>query len=271
MNQYPSARPRITRIALMAVAITVALQASSSANHSWGGYHWARTTNPVTVEVGDNVSSGWDAHLALAASDWDTEPSPAQYLDYLNPIVVAGRANPRNCRPTSGRVEVCNSSYGNNGWLGVAQVWVSGLHIVQGTVKLNDYYFNNYPPYNGANKEAWKQMVVCQEVGHTWGLDHQDENFNNQNLGTCMDYTSNVIGPPDNEHPNLHDYQELSIIYEHLDSTTPAKPSPAFNGAELDSPSQWGQLMKVAHGGKTQIFERDFGNGQKIVTFVIWA
>ena len=269
MNRFS----RRAGIMLAVIALVALLQSSTSANHSWGGYHWARTTNPVTVQLGDNVTSAWDGHLSLAASDWDSEPTgwSPQHPDDLNPVVVPGSANPRNCRPTSGRVEVCNSSYGNNGWLGVAQIWVSGLHIVQGVVKLNDYYFNNYPPYNGPGREAWRQMVVCQEVGHTWGLDHQDEAFNNANLGTCMDYTNNVLGPPDNQHPNLHDYEELSIIYQHLDNTTTAKTSPAFTGAEPDSPSQWGQLMRVAHGGKTQIFERDFGNGQRIVTFVIWA
>lgn len=33
-------------------------------------------------------------------------------------------------------------------------------------------------------------LVTCQEVGHTFGLDHRDENFDNGNLGTCMDYTN---------------------------------------------------------------------------------
>ena len=51
-------------------------------------------------------------------------------------------------------------------------------------------------------------MVMCQEVGHDFGLDHQDENFNNPNLGTCMDYTND---PSTNQHPNAHDYEELDI------------------------------------------------------------
>jgi hypothetical protein len=50
---------------------------------------------------------------------------------------------------------------------------------------------------------------MCQEVGHTVGLDHQDTSLDNPNLGTCMDYTSNPLGPPDNEHPKKHDYDEL--------------------------------------------------------------
>ena len=58
---------------------------------------------------------------------------------------------------------------------------------------------------------------MCQEVGHTLGLDHQDENFDNPNLGTCMDYTSD---PGTNQHPNQHDYDELEAIYAHLDTTT---------------------------------------------------
>ena len=55
-------------------------------------------------------------------------------------------------------------------------------------------------------------MVTCQEIGHTFGLDHQDENFTNTNLGTCMDYTND---PSTNQHPNQHDYDELASIYGH--------------------------------------------------------
>jgi predicted Zn-dependent protease len=60
---------------------------------------------------------------------------------------------------------------------------VSGSHIVQGTTKVNDTYFNTAT----YNTRAWRQLVMCQEVGHTFGLDHQDETFNNPNLGSCMD------------------------------------------------------------------------------------
>jgi len=163
---------------------------------------------------------------------------------------------------------VCNATYGSTGWLGVAQIWISGTHITQGTVKLNDSYFNTAT----YNKPEWRQLVTCQEVGHTFGLDHQDENFSNANLGTCMDYTNNPLGPPSNTDPNKHDYDELATIYSHADSfTTVGATNRSAAPAVLDHPSEWGQLMKVSHGGKTQIFERDFGNGQRVVTFVIWA
>ena len=45
--------------------------ANTSANHSWGGYHWARTANPFTIKAGDNVDSSWDAYLDEAISDWN--------------------------------------------------------------------------------------------------------------------------------------------------------------------------------------------------------
>jgi hypothetical protein len=181
-------------------------------------------------------------------------------------VIVAGAANSKNCRPGAGAIEICNGKYGYNGWLGVAQIWVSGKHITSGSVRVNDTYFNTAT----YNSPAWRQLVMCQEVGHTFGLDHQDENFDNQPLGTCMDYSND---PLPNQHPNQHDYDELVSIYSHLDSTstTPALAPQGAPGRGLDAPSEWGQLMKSSRGGRTQVFERDFGNGQKVVTFVIWA
>src|SRR6266567_7362536 len=35
-----------------------------------GHAHWARTANPFTIKLGDNVSSAWDSYLAVASSDW---------------------------------------------------------------------------------------------------------------------------------------------------------------------------------------------------------
>jgi hypothetical protein len=60
------------------------------------------------------------------------------------------------------------------------------------------------------------QHVVGQEVGHTLGLDHQDES--GISLDTCMDYYHNTsASDTKSTHPNRHDYSELSTIYQHLD------------------------------------------------------
>jgi hypothetical protein len=229
----------------------------ASANHSWGGYHWARTANPFTLKLGDNVSGPWDANLATASSDWTAS-------SVLNTTIVAGSTRPRNCKPTTGRVEVCNASYGNTGWLGVAGISITGgTHITKAYVKLNDTYFNTAT----YNTTAWRNLVMCQEVGHTFGLDHQDENFNNANLGTCMDYTSD---PSTNQHPNAHDYQQLETIYAHLDSTTTVG-AIAPGGSGAADAADWGQLVRTSPDGRLSTFVKDLGTGQLIVTFVIWA
>jgi hypothetical protein len=232
------------------------------ATHSWGGYHWARTSNPFTLKVGDNVDSKWDSYLNTTIADWSAS-------DVVDMVKVTGGAKPRNCRPTTGRVEVCNATYGNTGWLGVASINITGgTHITAGTVKNNDTYFNTAT----YNTPAWRNLVMCQEVGHTLGLDHQDENFNNANLGTCMDYTND---PSTNQHPNSHDYAELDIIYSHLDSSTTVgqtvnQPA-AMTGIDLDGPGQWGRLVHQSADGRGSDYVLDFGNGNRIVTHVIWA
>jgi hypothetical protein len=237
-----------------------------SASHSWENYHWARTSNPFTLKLGDNVSSAWDTYLATASSDWSQST-------VLDTTIVAGGTR-RNCKPTSGRVEVCNASYGNNGWLGMAGIWISGSHITKAYVKLNDSYFNS-PSYN---TPAWRQLVMCQEIGHTFGLDHQDENFDNTNLKSCMDYTSN---PDSNQHPNQHDYEQLETIYAHLDSTTTVGqtsqvaggdlPPQANDAADDAGPPAWGTLIRRSPDGRLEVYELDLGGGHKVIRFVIWA
>ncbi|MEK7133538.1 MAG: hypothetical protein AAB804_00540 [Patescibacteria group bacterium] len=249
-------------IALPAVVLGAVLfmgAVVAEASHSWGGYHWARTANPFTLKLGDNVSSTWDSYLGTTSSDWSVS-------DVLDTTIVAGNAG-RNCKATTGRAEVCNSRYGNNGWLGLAQIWISGLHITKGVVKLNDTYFNTAT----YNTSAWRNLVMCQEVGHIFGLDHQDENFNNANLNTCMDYTSD---PTSNQHPNQHDYDELALIYAHLDSTTTVGQTTAARGAssvDVSDRSEWGKEIHRSADGRSSVFERDLGNGNKVLTHVFWA
>ena len=231
------------------------------ASHSWGGYHWARTSNPFTLKLGDNVSGAWDSVLLTGSNDWSLS-------SVLDTKVVSGLSNPRNCRPVYGRVEVCNYRYGNNGWLGVAQIWITGsTHIAQGTTRLNDTYFNTA----AYNTTAWRNLVMCQEVGHTFGLDHQDENFNNANLGTCMDYTRD---PSTNQHPNAHDYAELEAIYAHLDSINTASQTiaPSSLGNEIgDDKADWGKTVRKDRKGRDSVFEKDLGKGNKVLTHVFWA
>lgn len=237
----------------------------AEASHSWGNYHWARTANPFTLQLGDNVSSVWDGHLAASSLDWGAST-------VLDTEIATGLTTAKRCKPTKGRVEVCNSAYGKNGWLGIARIWISGSHITQGIVKVNDTYFNT-ATYNNPNE---KLHVMCQEIGHTLGLDHQSTDGSSQD--TCMDYFSNTgvnAGSTLSTHPNAHDYAQLETIYAHLDSITTVLSS-AFRGAanagaDTGDENDWGREVQKSSDGKSSIHERDFGKGQKLFTFVIWA
>jgi len=253
-------------IVLVVLTLSFGVLASTvSASHSWGGYHWSRTTSVLSLKLGDNLSSAWDPYLATASTDWSIS-------SVLETTVVSGLGG-RNCKPTSGRVEVCNRTYGKNGWLGLAQIWISSGHITQGVVKVNDTYFNT-SKYNNPNERL---HVVCQEVGHTFGLDHQSEDGSSQN--TCMDYFSNTganAGSATSTKPNQHDYDELEAIYAHLHAPTSPLPTKNGNGSgnamvDLDDSRAWGKIISESSDKRSSIFERDLGKGNKVLTFVTWV
>lgn len=251
--------PRRAILLALGLALALVLPTAVTANHSWGGYHWARTANPFTLKLGDNLTPAWDSYLATTSADWSAST-------VLDTTVVAGSANPRTCKATTGMVQVCNRTYGSNGWLGVAGISITGTHITKAYVKVNDTYFDTAT----YNTPAWRNLVMCQEVGHAFGLHHQDENFNNGNLGTCMDYTSS---PGTNQHPNQHDYAQLEAIYAHLDSTTTVSSAPAASSAADGHAAEaaWGSLVKVTNHGHGAWYVRDLGAGNLQLTHVLWA
>ena len=239
-------KKRISAIAITAALMLAIAAAPAAANHSWGGYHWARTANPFTVKLGDNVSSAWDSYLTGASSDW----SANLWGNPVRTTVVTGSTTGRKCRATVGRVEVCDAAYGRNGWLGLASIWPNGTHITQGTVKLNDTYYSS----GFYNTPVWRAAVTCQEIGHTFGLDHQDES--GADFHTCMDYASNPDA--DNTHPNRHDYEMLASIYAHLDSSTTIGAAVGSSGRGLERVDD-------------DLWVEDLGHGRKRFVHVYWV
>lgn len=245
-------------IALLgSLLIMATVPTATQASHSWGNYHWARTANPFTVRVIDSMTNDWDDNLNTAIADWDA----STVLNVTREGGDSSAKTRKRCAAPTGKVRACNANYGNNGWLGLAQIWLNGSHIVKGVSKMNDTYFSS-----SSYTETNRQHVVCQELGHDWGLDHQDES--GADLNTCMDY-SNAL---DNPHPNRHDYDQLETIYAHLDSTsTVAAQSARFANADLRSRADWGRKVHEAKDGRSAVFVRHFGGGRAIVTHVTWA
>jgi hypothetical protein len=273
---------KLSRAAAIAAVSAAGLSVPASANHSWNGYHWATTGSGLTVKVNASISGQWPTYVDGSIADWEhsTKLSLGKRIN--------STADPRKCNPIAGQVQVCNTTYGQRGWLGIASIWLTNNHISQATTKLNDTYFN----MARYNTPAWRAMVACQEIGHDWGLDHQDENFSNTNLGTCMDYTNDPTGTAgtngtkSNEHPNQHDYDELVTIYSHDDGSSTATAStnfgirqvgkpvpqgPATSEGAGNSPAEWGRAIHTDSLGRPDVFEKVLGPDDKVITHVFWA
>jgi hypothetical protein len=261
---------------LVVAAFLVARPSPTEASHVWSNYHWKRTSNnEVPITLIDSVvrSSSWQSYYGISLSS-------AQQNDWNDSTVLAltsqvgdeGQGTRKRCAAPSGQVRVCNAAYGFNGWLGLAQIWVwSDGHIAQGVAKMNDSY---------AMREAEKQYVMCQEIGHTFGLGHQDENFDNENLGTCMDYSRypegglGTNGPKNNLYPDQHDYGLLVDVYAHVHGQTAGATATSDRGGAREggnTPAEWGRPVRFDRHGTPIAYVKDLGNNQRLVTRVIWA
>lgn len=195
----------IKRTLLAAAAVaTLGLAVPATANHAWNNYHWARTTSAFTLQVVDSTTSAWSFAFVESLSRW----SQSTVLDLDIAAVENDSQTRKRCAAVPGMMRVCNAEYGQNGWLGLATIGLDNQgHIDQGTAKVND----SYDWYFAANPGE-DNHVMCQEIGHVFGLGHTSEDGSSQK--TCMDYSND----PQSQWPNAHDYQMLDTIYGHLDT-----------------------------------------------------
>jgi hypothetical protein len=264
--------PVITLAALLLTPATVL------ADNAWGNYHWARTTMSFDLTIVNSTTSDWDIYVTEATADW----SQSSVLNMVeDPDGATSKKVRRQCKAPDGQVRICNLAYGQTGWLGIAGISIDANgHIVRGYTKLNDTYFS----WDYYNNPAWKQSVTCQEIGHDVGLHHQDEDFNNTSLETCMDYQD----PPWPD-PNAHDLDQLDSIYGHADSydsyssggsveggdsgggcnAPPGKGCNKSGIGENNGDIGWG--MSLGRRGQSETFLRIDPDGTRHVTHVIWV
>ena len=216
--------------------VLVASMTGAQANHSWNNYHWARTSNPFGVNLVDSVIGPWDSLLGAVAADWGAS-------SVLNTSVSAGNTKifaRQTCNAFPKQIHVCSANYGPNLWFGQATVYLSNGHISKAITQLNDFYFTG-----SYNNQVARRHVLCQEIGHNFGLDHQ------HGVPTCMEDNNATLNNTGYQFPNAHDYSELSTIYAHLDNFTS---SSSFAASPLRAPD------------RVQVI-----GGETVLTFIYWA
>ncbi len=192
------------RRSVPALLVVALLAVPARADHSWNRYHWARTTSSFDLRIVDSVTSGWQFAFDESLSRWG---SSSKFDNVVASVAEDSRTRKR-CSTVSGQMRICNAAYGQNGWLGLAAINLDANgHITRGVAKMNDSYDWYFAQVPGEDNH-----VMCQEIGHVYGLGHTTEDGSSQ--GTCMDYSSSLAS----QWPNAHDYQQLDLIYGHLDS-----------------------------------------------------
>lgn len=264
---------------ILASFATLLFSAAVYANHAWNDYHWARMTSSFDLILVNSTTSDWDGYVSQAVGDWNA----SNKLNFVeDPNGDTSRQARRKCDAAMGQVRICNLEYGQNGWLGIAGISIdTNGHIVRGYTKLNDTYF----AWDYYNTNAWKQSVTCQELGHDIGLGHQDEDFDNTSLQTCMDYQD-----PPWPSPNTHDYEQLAAIYGHTDSYDSydvgdsgsgggdggdggcnAPPGKGCNKARPQNQADIGWGISLGRRGQQETFMRIDPDGTRHITFVTWV
>ena len=147
-----------------------------------------------------------------------------------------------------GKIHVCNASYGANGWLGLARIWLSADgHIEAAVALMNDSYFST-TTYNDDNA---KQHVLCQEIGHTFGLGHQGSPKKASCMNDRWGLTSDTFTGP-----NQHDFDMLNQIYVS---------APADGGDPVTKPCKPNKKRTCAAGSNVHVAAR--AGGGWIITY----
>jgi hypothetical protein len=230
-------------VAIVLVLGQLATAMPSDAADGINGAHWARKNNPFTLKIGDNVDNSWDGYLKRAASDWNKSK-------VVNTDVVGGSAGSR-CKPTDGRVEVCNDRYGATGWLGITEVYAdSHDHIIAARCLMNDTYFST----SHYDDPTAKRHTMTHEMGHSLGLDHRSgKSVMNDSESAVFRY----------DRPTSNDYDKLEQIYRHKDKTTTVDAAEApFSVASIDP----GIPTVAKDAGPVSV--RNLDNGGKVITYI---
>ncbi len=261
----------IKKVLLIGTVSVTAWAAPVLASHSWSNYHWERTVNEISPTVVDFTTGEWERsnRVELAVNDWNRS-------QYINSKYERGQGTNTSCPIPAGEIHVCNDDYGNTGWVGIASISATRgrtTHIIGGVSKMNDYYYA-MPFYDNP---LWRQLVMCQEIGHDYGLGHQNENFKSHETDSCMECTDT---PDDFDMTlNQHDLDQLATIYAHShgsDDGGGGGPGGGKGGGKPknfdvgNTPADWGTPIGRDAQGRPNLYKRSMASFD-VITHVTWA
>lgn len=253
----------LTGVALLLVGIVLQTGlAAKDPNNDLNGVHWGRKNNPFDLEIGNNLRGTWKNYLSRAMGDWDKS-------DVVNMDDVSGGTAPSKCAETKGMVELCNSDYGDTGWLGLTRLYFQGDLITAATVRLNDFYFNNRGQYSEYDSRDARQHTICHELGHTVGLPHTDN-------GSCMNPSQTAVF--DNLKPVQSDYRTLEKLYQKKDKKITLGTEKNRNGdrtratgtAATDETLPTSCTVAKTPGQRETVIEETMKDGTRVVSYISW-
>lgn len=119
-----------------------------------------------------------------------------------------------------GFINVCNGSFPNKTWIGIAQMMKKRIEkqwiMISARVTLNDEYLTNKIDHPATSYADFRQYVTCHEIGHTLGLPHlHGTKHFNKNKGSCMDYTYGPEGGKKKVHGKMRNFGNLKNLQPH--------------------------------------------------------
>jgi hypothetical protein len=218
----------LRRALLLAVSALLTVPALAAASHVWSingrAVHWASTTNPAQIELGDSLDDPvWNSLRNVPGLVWSATPKSGGGMT-ASPHV---RLPVRPGGLASNEVEMYDGFYGRTGWIGQAT-----LTSIDANGHIRDAYLQLNQSYSLTQSE--KQATINHEVGHTIGLGHQ---------------TQTVMCPVlcGIQNPVQHDYDIVNFVNSHRDSYGTAAHS-------LQAPARAGATAKRRDGPRAVVF-----------------
>ena len=199
---------------------------------------WPSNSYGLRITMINALNDSWQSTFNIAVANWNSG----------NPIAVriseeAGTYD-KDCKAPEGKIIVCNGDYGETKWRGITESLSNYDGLISAEAKMNEFYLLNMGlaawQYTMCHELGMSSLICCLSFflssvivvagyehlflshtklytefeillkGHTIGLAHTDEDFENEDLGDCMDYTDNLDA---NKQPTALNFNTLLELY----------------------------------------------------------